>query len=801
MCGRPPRFHATSLAPWPVQAGLPRIMKRPHVGFWCCLARAVPLAFASSTFALQEPLDLRALRNPVPLGLPAATHLVAGDLDGDGDIDAYGFAPEGATLLRNDGRAWFESEPVPRAPFEPDTVALSDLDGDGDLDLYFGSVGDRLYLNDGNGQLTEVGGLPQVASRTRAIVLADFDADGDVDVFAGGDEDALFENDGTGVFTCVVLPPQAGVTMAATAIDYDGDGDLDLLRAGDVLERLENGGGFPMVAAGTIANTGIVHDILGADLDGDGIDELVLAATEPIWVNDGVGGFTPTGSGLPTFSQMVQVADLEGDGDLDLLLGNFRFEGYRNEGGLSFTDANLNVFLPAASSPADLDGDGDIDFLSGFGTPRLNDGSGHFGRSSSIFASIWTGDLDGDGLADALRPVGEALFAFGTGGGHVRTMPWAPNESIRSPFDADGDGDLDVLAKDQSGWLLWHNDGNANFSAGAFVPAPIPTHVLELAVVLDVNSDGIFDLLILDLIGDTQDEVHLGDGAGGFALAPGLLPVPTLSANAITADADGDGDGDLFLTGREAKLFTWNGSSFDDASSNLPPDASGIVGLLADDWDGDGDVDLYGSRGILGGEPCTLLTNDGTGVFVATNFPPAGPTAVSFDFDQDGDPDIVHAKVWLQNDGAGQFTRREYRAGSPFGGPSIGDYDGDGDVDLYDTEWGLLNNVERQLARASHSRVGGDLVLDVYDTPGSLWILAMSLATARVELPVLGTLYLHPASLRIVDQGVLDAEGRASAIFPVPADATLIGKTLYWQGLSGTPLRFTSHERTTLSNL
>ncbi|MCI0588383.1 MAG: FG-GAP-like repeat-containing protein, partial [Planctomycetes bacterium] len=136
-----------------------------------------------------------------------------GDLNGDGTLDAFvGNYGEQNRLCLNDGTGVFTDVTVTSLPALSDSteaVALGDVDGDGDLDAFVGNLSglNRLHLNDGTGVFTDVTftNLPALGtSSTLAVALGDVDGDGDLDAFVGrGGQDRLHLNGGTGVFTDV----------------------------------------------------------------------------------------------------------------------------------------------------------------------------------------------------------------------------------------------------------------------------------------------------------------------------------------------------------------------------------------------------------------------------------------------------------------------------------------------------------------------------------------------------------------------------------------------------------------------
>ena len=167
----------------------------------------------------------------------------AGDLDGDGDLDAI-------SASYNDKIAWYENTDG-KGSFGPQrvittaaagavSVSAGDVDGDGDLDVLSASwLDDKIawYENiDGLGRFGPQQVITTSAHGAISVHASDVDGDGDLDVLSTSrfdDEIAWYENiDGLGRFG-----PQQLVTTAAdgplsvTAGDVDGDGDLDVLSA------------------------------------------------------------------------------------------------------------------------------------------------------------------------------------------------------------------------------------------------------------------------------------------------------------------------------------------------------------------------------------------------------------------------------------------------------------------------------------------------------------------------------------------------------------------------------------------
>ena len=122
---------------------------------------------------------------------PSHTHvhgMAIGDVDGDGDLDAFmGHPGTRQPVWLNDGTGVYSDSEQRLASLAGSDVALGDVDGDGDLDAFMAvgdwtGSGDRLWLNDGQGFFID-SGLPLSAAFSAAVELGDLDGDGDLDAF------------------------------------------------------------------------------------------------------------------------------------------------------------------------------------------------------------------------------------------------------------------------------------------------------------------------------------------------------------------------------------------------------------------------------------------------------------------------------------------------------------------------------------------------------------------------------------------------------------------------------------------
>ena len=235
--------------------------------------------------------------------------LAAGDINGDGleDIFIGGAADYAGQIFLQAKNGGFEkATALPHFSREDVAATFFDADGDADLDLYVVSgsnefqknsiaLTDRLYLNNGQGDfVTDTKLLPEIKTSGGCVAASDFDNDGDVDLFIGGRlvhgayhnpaESILLENRPEGFVNVTkdVASELSSAGMITDAIwsDYDKDGDEDLLIVGEWTDILvyENREG-KLVRNNTLIDNAYVgwwNTIVPADLDGDGDMDYIL---------------------------------------------------------------------------------------------------------------------------------------------------------------------------------------------------------------------------------------------------------------------------------------------------------------------------------------------------------------------------------------------------------------------------------------------------------------------------------------------------------------------------------------------
>jgi hypothetical protein len=460
---------------------------------------SILLGNGDGTFHAHQDIVAAAVSQSYPMSLAAA------DLDADGAIDLVVVLSgetvranaEVAAVLRGNGDGTFR-QPIDYANdgegTSPTAIAIADVTGDGVVDLAVG--GTRLSILTGNGDGT-FRGIRTFGPGGAVVAVADMNHDGRVDVVVADDRQAVGQEmrrvsvllgNGDGTFqealTAHVASRQQIVSIAVG--DFNGDGVVDVAAAsgyqpGSVSILLGNRDGTLQLAqAFAIGNGGSY--LAAGDVNNDGAPDLLAASaadnTISVFPGNGDGTFAAaqsfdSGGASP---QSMALSDLDGDGNLDLVVGN-----------RGVIDCSASTCSFVNSSIAVMFGNGDGTFRAG---AAMESGTGPM--------SIVLGDFNGDGRADlaVLEAAGAGAVAVllgngdGTFHGAYRSpaMVYFSNEA--SVADVNGDGVLDFIAS-TAGVAVWLGNGDGTLQAPRRFG---PDYWFGLAVA-DLNGDGKPDIV------------------------------------------------------------------------------------------------------------------------------------------------------------------------------------------------------------------------------------------------------------------------------------------------------------------
>lgn len=412
----------------------------------------------------------------------------------------------------------------------------------------------------------------------------------------------------------------------------------------------------------------------------------------------------------------VTSADLDGDGDQDLLVANRESDdvsvllGVGDGTFLAHGEVGVGNY-PVSVVAADLNGDGvfDLAVANQFGgsvSVALGVGDGSFGLAvdygvGNSPCSVIVTDLNGDGIQDlatanrvglsvsVLQGIGDGTFV-----GHLDyAVAGSPQQVVAA--DLDGDGDQDLATANIPGTSVLLGLGDGTFGASTEYGSGAAASSLTVA---DLNGDGNEDIALSHgSVFDGRVHVLLGVGDGTFELTSELL-VGENPVTVVSSDLNGDGIVDLAalcdagnaVASHVVSVLLGLGDGTFGPHEEFGVGGGPVTWLAAADLNGDGAMDLVVCNSIRSGVMILLGKGDGSYIREVEYAVGPDPRSVTLaDFDADGDEDMVVANFAgdsvsvLLNLGNGTFTpSMTYATGGDPMSVAVADMDGDGDEDL-----------------------------------------------------------------------------------------------------------------------
>ncbi len=660
-------------------------------------------------------------------GMP--TKVLTGDLNGDGKADFAAATLGSVTVGLGNGLGGFGPSITISLSTTPKDIALGDFNGDGKIDIvaaHESSDSLSLLFGDGMGGF-KIGPSLKAGSNPQSIAVGFFEgtADKTLDIVTanyGSDNLTVFLSNGDGSFKAGtnISTGNGSFPNFVTVGDFNSDGRPELLvsnsNVGTVALYLASGIGTFKLSSTTTLGTAAQSIVVG-DFNND--TRVDFATANPngnsvsIALGTDDGRFqNPTaislGSGLGP--QTVGVADLNADGNLDLLTANL-FDNCASillgDGKGDFSQSTISVGAgPRTLAIADFNGDAKPDFVTG----NMNEstlsivsgtGSGTFNSpipyalGSNALGVVATGDFNNDGLQEIVsaNSGGQSVSIF-PGMGNGMSMPAInigvgvnPHGVVVADFNRDGRADIATANfTDNSVSILF---GNGDFSFESPLTLTTGTNPKGITAA-DFNKDNKVDIAVTNS-SDGTVSLFVSNGDKSFQ-APKILDVGSSPLSLTAADFNNDGNLDLVTansTGNTVSLLAGNGNNSFKTQVEFP------VGLNPNSvafgyFDGDSILDLVTADS--GDNKLSILMGVKGGTFKAPQSLPVGLTPFSVvvaDFDGDLRDDIATSETGsnsvsvLVSNGDGKFkVPAGFSVGASPSGLALGDFDNDKKVDL-----------------------------------------------------------------------------------------------------------------------
>jgi hypothetical protein len=516
--------------------------------------------------------------------LSFARFLVAGDFDNDAKLDiAINYGTK-IGVLKGSGTGTFAAPVETTFPDVLQGLVSADYDGDGKQDLVTNTTtrNDLVFFK-GNGNLTFVAGVRTKTDATAVFLTqADWDGDGNLDILAANDSTStasLYRGLGNGIFITAPVYTAGVNPHAVAAGDLNGDNKLDLVvanynaptpnnPANNRISLLINDGTGVFAAPINVATGANPRAVAIAKFNADEIPDIAVVnqgdSTVSILLGSSPLAYTPaTPATYPTGTSPCSIAagDLNGDGNVDLVIGNNSStfcSVLLGNGNGTFTatlNAEVNNFITSVVL-ANMNGDNILDIVCTTQTSSrvgvlLGNGDGTF-QSPSLIAvgadplGVAVADFNNDGKQDAAVANSGSFFTdalnntvsicLGNGDGTLQAptdylLGYVPYAIKSGDFNADNNADLAITASGSNHVTVLTGTGLGTFVTGRGWGTGLSPRAIEVG---DFNSDEKLDIAVANyssgnvsvLLNGTVTTLSVAGTLSLEEVAPTCPPVP-----------------------------------------------------------------------------------------------------------------------------------------------------------------------------------------------------------------------------------------------------------------------------------
>jgi hypothetical protein len=662
--------------------------------------------------------------------------IVTADVNGDGKPDLIYSSSDNNTLivLTNNGSGIFVSNAVYSLPGSPYDFVAADINSDGKVDLivadYNGSAV-TVLTNNGAGMFVSSGSFSCGSQYPRWIAVADYNGDGKLDLavadYYSPHSLAIMLNNGNGTFSLSTSVVVGGYAFGVATMDVNGDGKPDLIGSagtgGNVLSVCTNNGNgtFTSVVNYTVGPSPTCVAV-ATNVNGDDRENLICVNgdnTLTVLTNNGSGLFaqeqnTPVGTG----ANFIAVADVNGDGKPDLIVSN---PGTNTLTVLTNASMPLITSLPLITGFTPTNGiAGTVVTVTGtnfIGATAVcfNGTNASFTANSNTQITAFVPTNTTTGLISIVTPNGTAFSS------NNFTVVYPPFILSFSPTNGIPGTSVTITGSNFTGAeVITFNGTNASFNVNsdtqisAIVPINGTTGLIAVitpygTAVSTNNFTVVYPPAIIDfsptngVVGTSvtisganftgATAVYFNGTNAGFTVNSNSQITATVPTNAttglisvVTPKGTAFSSNNFTVDHLPAVLFT---GYFALASTPVVGNAPYSVAVMTN-FNGLGGMALISAN--YADKTLTLLTNNGTGVFVsnATYTTPVGPYCLAAaDVNGDGKPDLIYScpdngtLTVLTNNGSGVLGSNAVYSvsGQPYDFV-VADVNGDGKPDL-----------------------------------------------------------------------------------------------------------------------